>query len=306
MDKELLKKLEAQKPKKKFKITGTKVLRFINVVLLVLIGFSMIYPLWEIVVKSFMTDKEIISSKSFWWPKTWQFEGYKTIFQDKTYNFGRAFLNSVFVTVTDTIYQLIITTITAYALSKKTLPGKKFFHFFYIFTMYFGGGMIPYYLVIRELGLLDNILVLIVPSFISIYNVLIMKSFFQSFPQELLEAAKIDGTGELGAFIKVVLPLSKAILATIALFIAVGVWNNWFTTMLFIQDPLKRPMAYTLQVIIEKSTGANVDPGSGMVEVIGESVQYAAIVVSTLPIIIIYPFLQKHFTKGVMIGSIKG
>ncbi len=294
------------KPKKKFKITLSKVLRFINVILLILIGFTMIYPFWEIVVKSFMTDKEIISSSSYWWPHSWQFEGYRTIFVDKTYNFGQAFINSVFVTVVDTIYQLIITTLTAYALSKKTLPGKKFFHFFYIFTMYFGGGMIPYYLVIRELGLLDNIMVLIIPSFISIYNVLIMKSFFQSFPSELLEAAKIDGTGEFGAFLKVVLPLSKAILATVALFIAVGVWNNWFSTMLFIQDPTKRPMAYTLQVIIEKSTGANVDPGSGTAEIIGESVQYAAIVVSTLPIIIVYPFLQKHFTKGVMIGSIKG
>ncbi len=306
MDELILKDIQDKKIKKKFKITGGMVLRTINVVLLVLIAFTMVYPFWEILMKSFMTDKDIISSTHFLWPKTWQFDGYSTIFTDKTYNFGRAFLNSVFVTVVDTVYQLVITTLTAYALSKKTLPGKRFFHFFYIFTMYFGGGMIPYYLVIQKLGLVNQIWVLIIPSFISIYNVLIMKSFFQSFPQELLEAAKIDGAGELGAFIRVVLPLSKAILATIALFIAVGVWNNWYTTMLYIQDPSLRPMAYTLQVIIEKSRGASADPGGVGMEVIGESVQYAAIIVSTLPIIIIYPFLQKHFTKGVMIGSIKG
>lgn len=132
-----------------------------------------------------------------------------------------------------------------------------------------------------------------------------MRSFFISFPQELLEAAKIDGAGEFKTFVKVVLPLSKAILATIALFIAVGVWNNWFTTMLFIQDADLRPLAYALQIIIEKSRNASSESGVGL-QLIGESVQYAAIIVSTVPILIVYPFLQKHFTKGVMIGSIKG
>ena len=173
--------------------------------------------------------------------------------------------------------------------------------------MYFGGGLIPYYIVIRDLQLLDTIWVLIIPSFISVYNVLIMRSFFTSFPKELYEASKIDGASEFQVFLKVVLPLSKAILATMALFIAVGTWNNWFSTMLYVQNPDFRPMAYTLQVIIEKSRGANTDAGVGVgLEVIGESVQYAAIIVSTVPILIVYPFLQKHFTKGVMIGSIKG
>lgn len=292
---------------KKRKFSIDKILGVINIIALCLIGFTMIYPFWEILVKSFMTDKEIISSTSFFWPKSWQFQGYKTIFTDETYNFGRAFVNSVFVTVCVTIYQLTITTLTAYALSKRNMPGRGFLNFFFIFTMYFGGGLIPYYIVIRDLKLLDTIWVLIIPSFISVYNVLIMRSFFVSFPKELYEASKIDGAGEFQVFLKVVLPLSKAILATMALFIAVGTWNNWFSTMLYVQNPDLRPMAYTLQVIIEKSRGANVDAGVGVgLEVIGESVQYAAIIVSTVPILIVYPFLQKHFTKGVMIGSIKG
>lgn len=292
---------------KKRRFSIDKILSVVNIIALCAIGFTMIYPFWEILVKSFMTDKEIISSTSFFWPKTWQLEGYKTIFTDKTYNFGRAFLNSVFVTTCVTIYQLTITTLTAYAMSKPNMPGRKILNFFLIFTMYFGGGLIPYYIIIRNLGLLDTIWVLIIPSFISVYNVLIMRSFFISFPKELYEASKIDGASEFQVFIKVVLPLSKAILATIALFIAVGTWNNWFSTMLFVQNPDYRPMAYTLQVIIEKSKGANVDAGSGVgLEVIGESVQYAAIIVSTVPILVVYPFLQKHFTKGVMIGSIKG
>ena len=290
----------------KRRISINKILKVINIILLILIGFTMIYPFWEILVKSFMTDKDIISSTFYFWPKNWQFEGYKTIFTNKTYNFGRAFLNSVIVTVLDTIYQLVITTLAAYALSKKTLPGRKFLNFFFIFTMYFGGGLIPYYLLIKEL--MNTLWVLIIPSFISVYNVLIMRSFFSTFPKELIEAAKIDGASEAHVFIKVVLPLSKAILATMALFIAVGVWNNWFTSMLFQTESIDfRPMAYTLKVIIDTSRGINAEAGvGGFNEVIGESVQYAAIIVSTVPILCVYPFLQKHFTKGVMIGSIKG
>ena len=239
--------------KRKFSID--KFLSVINIIALCIIGFTMIYPFWEILVKSFMTDKEIISSDSFLWPSSFQFDGYKTIFTDETYNFGRAFLNSVVVTVAVTIYQLTITTLSAYALSKKTLPGRKILNFFFIFTMYFGGGLIPYYIVIRNLQLLDTMWVLIIPSFLSVYNMLIMRSFFANFPTELYEASKIDGANQFQIFIKVVLPLSKAILATMALFIAVGTWNNWFSTMLYVQNPDYRPMAYTLQVIIEKSRG---------------------------------------------------
>ena len=201
--------------KRKFSID--KLLSVVNIIALCIIGFTMIYPFWEILVKSFMTDKEIISSDSFWWPSSFQFDGYKTIFTDKTYNFGRAFLNSVIVTVAVTIYQLVITTLSAYALSKKTLPGRGFLNFFFIFTMYFGGGLIPYYIVIRNLGLLDTMWVLIIPSFLSVYNMLIMRSFFSNFPTELYEASKIDGANQFQIFIKVVLPVSKAILATMAL-----------------------------------------------------------------------------------------
>ena len=282
-------------------------LRIVNYTLLFLVAFTMLSPFWEILVKSFMTDEDIISTTIALWPKNWQLEGYKVIFTDVTYNMGRAFLNSVFVTVADTVYQLAITTMAAYALARETLPGKKFFFFYFIVTMYFGGGLIPYYIVIRSLNLLNKIWVLIIPSFISVFNVLVMKAFFLGLPSELEEAAKIDGAGDFRIFCLIVLPLSKAILATIALFIAVGVWNNWFNTMLFIQDPDIRPLAYTLQVIIEKSRGYNTDTGAGIGStIIGESVQYAAIIVTVVPIILIYPFLQKHFTKGVLIGSVKG
>ena len=292
---------------KRRKFSINKGLRVVNVIALLLISFTMIYPFWEVLVKSLMSDREIIDSTTFFWPETVQLEGYRIIFTDPMYNFGRAFFNSVFVTVVTTVYQLTITTLTAYALSKKDLPGRPILNFFFIFTMYFGGGLIPYYLVIRDLGLLNKIWVLIIPQFISVYNVLVMRSFFQSFPSELVEASKIDGASDFQVFVKMVLPLSKAILATIALFIAVGIWNNWFNSMLYLQKtPEYRPMAYALKVIIDKASMNTTSVGSGQFEMIGESVQYAAIIVSTVPILIVYPFLQKHFTKGVMIGSIKG
>lgn len=283
------------------------ILKVVNYTILFFLAFIMLYPFWDILVKSFMTDADIIRNGLTLWPTNWQFEGYKTIFQDKTYNFGLAFGNSVFITLTDTVYQLTITALSAYALTKKTLPGRKFFLVYFMFTMYFGGGMIPYYIVIRELNLLDTRWVMIIPSFISIFNVLVMKSFFDGLPEELLDAACIDGAGDIRTFIVIVLPLSKAVLATIALFIAVGVWNNWFAPMLYIQDATKRPLAYALQIIIEKSRGINTEnPGVGGLVIIGQSVQFAAIVVAVFPIMAVYPFLQKHFTKGVLIGSVKG
>lgn len=298
--------LSSAKPMKMKKPKTDIVLTVINYLLLSFLVVVMLYPFWSIFVKSFMSDRDIISYPYALWPKNWQIDGYKTIFTNKTYNFGRAFGNSVFVTVVDTIYQLAITTMAAYALSKKTLPGKGPIFFYFIFTMYFGGGLIPYYMVVRDLNLLDSIWVLIIPQFISVYNVLIMRSFFLGIPAELEEAARIDGAGDFKVFLVIVLPLSKAVLATIALFIAVGKWNDWYSAMLFVQDATKRPMAYTLQVIIETCRGVNVDVGMGQQQVVGESVQYAAIIVSTAPIIMVYPFLQKHFTKGVLIGSIKG
>ncbi len=282
------------------------ILKVVNYTVLFFLVVIMLYPFWDILVKSFMTDEEIMSNGITLWPKRWHIVAYDRILTDTTYNFVRAFGNSVFVTVLDTIYQLSITAMCAYALTKKSLPGRKIITFYLMFTMYFGGGMIPYYIVIRELNLLDSIWVMIIPSFISVFNVLVMKAFFEGLPEELLDAACIDGAGDMRTFLSIVLPLSKAVLATIALFIAVGVWNNWFTPMLYLQDATKRPLAYTLQVIIQKASGANTEnPGVGQ-ETIGQSIQFAAIVVAVFPIMAIYPFLQKHFTKGVLIGSVKG
>lgn len=276
----------------------------LNSILLACMCLLVIYPFWMIVMKSFMSDMDIIANKLALWPQEFQFSGYEAIFTDSVYNFGRAFYNSVLITVVDTVYQLAITACTAYTLSRKHLPGKKILLFYFVFTMYFGGGLIPYYLVIRDLGLRNTLAVMVIPSFLSVFNMLIIRSYFVGFPKDLEEAARIDGAGNAQIFLRIVLPLSGAILATIALFIAVGQWNNWYTAMLYITDLDKRPMAYALQVIIDKSKGSNSMIG-GQVQVIGKSIQFAAIVVTIVPVMIVYPFFQKHFVKGVMIGSLK-
>ena len=282
-----------------------RILHVFNLVFLVVIAFTMVYPFWEIFVTSFMTDQEINSQYFCVWPKTFRWEAYRRIFTDPVYDFGGAFFNSVIVTAATTVYQLAITAMTAYALTRKTLPGKKIFFFFFIITMYFSGGMIPYYIVVTGLGLSDTLAVMIIPSFMSVFNMLVMRAFFQELPSSLEEAATIDGASYFRVFWSIVLPLSKAVLATIALFIAVGKWNDWYTAMLFIQRPDIRPLAYALQKIMEKAGGNSTGTGVN-IEIIGESVRSAAIVVAVFPIMIIYPFFQKHFVKGVLIGSIKG
>ena len=273
---------------------------------LIIFSILIIVPFWMVIVKSFMSDKDIMNNPLSLWPENFQFSGYETIFTNKMYDFGRAFLNSVYITLVGTVYQLAITTLTAYALSKKHLRGKKIIMLYFVFTMYFSGGTIPYYLVVNSLNLTGKLEVMYIPAFMGIFNMLVMRAYFIGLPQDLEEAARIDGLGNFGIFIKIVLPLSTAILATIALFISVGLWNNWYTSMLFMLPHDKRPMAYALQVIIEHSRGSSGENSAGVTTPIGQSIQYAGIVVSIVPIMCVYPFLQKHFTKGVLVGSIKG
>ena len=273
---------------------------------LIIFSILIIVPFWMVIVKSFMSDKDIMNNPLSLWPENFQFSGYETIFTNKMYDFGRAFLNSVYITLVGTVYQLAITTLTAYALSKKHLRGKKIIMLYFVFTMYFSGGTIPYYLVVNSLNLTGKLEVMYIPAFMGIFNMLVMRAYFIGLPQDLEEAARIDGLGNFGIFIKIVLPLSTAILATIALFISVGLWNNWYTSMLFMLPHDKRPMAYALQVIIEHSRGSSGENSADVTTPIGQSIQYAGIVVSIVPIMCVYPFIQKFFVKGVMVGAVKG
>lgn len=277
-----------------------------NYIFLGLFGLLAILPFLFVISGSFATEAEITKRAIFLVPTTFSIDAYKFIFSTDT--IVRSILVSVYITVLGTIVNLIFTVTMAYPLARRNLMGRNLILNLVIFTMLFGGGMIPTYLVIRDLQLLDTMGALILPGAISAFNLIIVKNFFQELPPELEEAARIDGCNELGLLWKIVLPLSKPVLATFTLFYAVGHWNNFFTALLYINDPAKWPLQVILRQIVMLSQSAgdmsSMDPN--FVQPPEQSIKMAVIVVGTLPILCIYPFLQKHFAKGVLLGSIKG
>ncbi|GAA0136662.1 carbohydrate ABC transporter permease [Paenibacillus sp. YSY-4.3] len=291
---------------KQYRSTSEKIFDAFNYVFLALFGLLAILPFIFVISGSFATDAEITKRAVFLIPKTFSLDAYKFIFSTDT--IMRSIGVSIYVTVIGTIVNLFFTVTMAYPMARRNLMGRNLILNLVIFTMLFGGGMIPTYLVIRELHLLDTLNSLIIPGAISAFNLIIVKNFFQELPPGLEEAAKIDGCNELSLLWKIVLPLSKPVLATFTLFYAVGHWNNFFSALLYINDPSKWPLQVMLRQIVMLSQSAgdlsSMDPT--FVQPPEQSIKMAVIVVGTIPILCVYPFLQKHFAKGVLLGSIKG
>ncbi|TWD93739.1 carbohydrate ABC transporter membrane protein 2 (CUT1 family) [Neobacillus bataviensis] len=286
---------------------GGRIFDAFNVVILAIIGIIMILPFLYIIAGSFATEAELTSRNFFIWPETFTLTAYKYIFSTAT--FSRSILVSIGVTLVGTLVCLFFTFTMAYPLSRKNLLGRNLFMNMIVFSMLFSGGMIPTYIVVKSLGLLDSYWSLILPGAINPFNLIIVKTFFQGIPNELEEAAKIDGCTEMGIFWRIILPLSKPVLATFALFYAVGIWNDFFHALLYISDNTKWPVQVLLQQIIILSQGNLADTasqGASYVEPPAQSLKLAVVVVATLPILIVYPFLQKHFAKGMLLGSVKG
>ncbi|WNQ09508.1 carbohydrate ABC transporter permease [Paenibacillus aurantius] len=278
-----------------------------NYLFLGLFALVSVLPFLYVIAGSFASDAELTKRAVFLIPETFSLAAYKFIFSTDT--IIRSIWVSVYVTVVGTIVNLLFTVTMAYPLARKGLMGRNTLLNLIIFSMLFGGGMIPTYLVVRELHLLDSFWALILPGAISAFNLIIVKNFFQELPPELEEAAKIDGCTELALLWKIVLPLSMPVLATFTLFYAVGHWNNFFSALLYINDPSKWPLQVMLRQIVLLSQAAagdlnNMDPN--FVKPPEQSIKLAVIVVGTIPILLVYPFLQKHFAKGVLIGSVKG
>ena len=277
-----------------------------NVIFLAAVAAVTILPFIYVLACSFATEKEILEKPFFIIPSEFQFESYKYIFSSAT--LPRAFVNTVYITIVGTIIALFFNITLAYPLAKQRIMGRNVILSLITFTLVFGGGMIPTFLVIKGLGLIDSLWSLMLPGAISTWNLIIIKNFFQGIPAELEEAAKIDGAGDMRVLWQIVLPLSKPMLATFALFYAVGFWNSYTSTLLYINEMDKWTLQIMLRQIIMLANGA-ID-GSEYDETVArppsESVQMAVIVFGTLPILCVYPFLQKHFTKGVMVGAIKG
>jgi putative aldouronate transport system permease protein len=289
--------------KYRFNTPAGRVFDVFNVVLLVAIAIVALVPFVYVLAGSFATEAELATRSFFLWPETFSLDAYEAIFTSPA--FVRALITTIAVTAVGTLVQLMLTATMAYPLSKANLPGGRLILSLIVFTMVFGGGMIPTFLVVKDLGLLNNYWALILPMAINPFSLIIIKNFFQQLPAELEESAKIDGANELQTLWSIVLPLSKPVLATFALFYAVGIWNDFMSPLLYLNDN----SMWTLQMFLRQVTVATdlsvveqdptqLPPAQG--------IKFAVIIVATLPIVLFYPFLQKHFAKGMLIGSVKG
>lgn len=274
----------------------------LNYVFFSIIGLIMLYPFWYVLMFSLSDPAKSNIGGLYLIPNGFTLDTYK-------YAFGKdilfsGFFNSVFITVVGTFINMVLSVLLAYPLSRETLPGKKYFMMFVIFPMLFSGGMIPTYLVVKGFGLLDSVWSLIISMALNVYNLLILNKFFKGIPESLIEAARIDGCGDFRTLVSIVLPLSKAALATVALFYAVGHWNEFLYGTIYINSEEHWPLQVVLRNIIDMvSTDLN---GSEQAFLNPENFKMATIIITVAPIICVYPFLQKYFTQGVMLGSVKG
>lgn len=281
-----------------------KVFKVFNTILMIIIAMVTLYPFLYLVAQSFSAEAAIIKGQVTIFPVDFNLVTYKSVIAKG--DFQRYYLNTVIYAVTGTIASLFTSSILAYPLSKPHLRLNKFFGPFIIFTMYFGGGLIPNYVLINNLGLRNTAAAFILPGLVGTYYVLLMRSFFANVPQELEEAGEIDGLSKFGVFFKIVLPLSKPIMATMTLFYMAGYWSNWFTAFLYLDSREKWPVAYYLrQIIIGASTSAN--PGAVNAETmqIAANIKSCCMVLMAVPIICVYPFIQKYFVQGMMLGGVK-
>ncbi len=278
-----------------------------NYIFFTLLCIVMVYPFWHVIMMSLSSVEATAKGGVFLWPKGFNLETYAKVFNDPSIWSG--YFTTILVTLSGTLFGTLFTATTAYPLSKKYLPFSKTMLLLVLFTMLFSGGMIPGYLLMKNLGLIDNRLSLILPGLVSAYNVIIMKSFFQSLPESLEESAKIDGATEVTVFWKIILPLSKATIATIALFTAVGYWNDYFSTVLYINSKERWALQAVLRYMLTNTNQAMQSAGvsvAAATNVTAATIKSASVVVATVPILCVYPFVQKYFVKGVMIGGVKG
>jgi len=290
------------------KTSDEKVFDFIVYAIAAIIIIIVLYPLLFIVSASFSDPSKVLNGEVWLLPKGVTLEAYKSILHDDKIWIG--YRNTILYTVVGTVINILMTILAAYPLSRPDLPGRNAVMVLITLTMFFGGGLIPTYLLIKDLGMVNTMWALIVPGAIATYNLIVMRTYFQSsIPWELQEAAHIDGCSNWRLLISIILPLSKPILAVMVLFYAVGHWNSFFPALIYLRDEALHPLQLVLREILMISQSVAFDGGGVGLEdqiLLAESIKFAVIIVSTLPVLIMYPFVQRHFVKGVMIGSIKG
>lgn len=292
----------------KKKSGGDKAFDLALIAVSVLIIIVIAYPLYFVVIASFSQPEAVLGGKLRFLPVGFNVDSYKMVLSERKVWVG--YRNTILYTVLGTCINLVLTTLAAYPLSRKDMPFRGQLTFVASFTMLFGGGMIPVYMVVRSLGLMDSIWAMVIPNALATYNMLVMKNYFQSsIPDELQEAAAIDGCDHFRTLLRVVLPLSAPIMAVIMLFYAVGHWNAFFNAIIYLRNQELFPLQIVLRdILLQNSLEAVGGDLTGMYEKVmrGETMKYALIIVASAPVIILYPFVQKYFVKGVMVGAIKG
>ncbi len=268
------------------------------------------YPLYYVLIASFSNPYDVYAGKTFLLPSGFTLDGYKSVFADP--NIVTGFINSIKYTVIGTVFSVVILYIAAYPLSVKDLPGRKFFSIFFIITMYFGGGLVPTYLIVKETGLINNMWALFLPGGVAVGNMIIVRNFFEnSIPKEMIEASKIDGASQWLTFGRIVVPLSRSIMAVMVVFSMVAYWNDWFTAMIYLPGTDKAPLPLVLRNILIKSSASasqasTISGGFAELNKMTEMIKFSSIIIAALPMLIIYPFVQKYFEKGFMAGAVKG
>ena len=282
----------------------------ILVVLCLAILLVVAYPLYYVLVASFSDPYDVYAGKTFLLPSQFSFEGYAAVFSDDSILTGYA--NSIWYTVIGTVFSVAMIYITAYPLSNPDLPGRKFFNIFFVITMYFGGGLIPTYLIVKNTGLINTTWAMFLPGGVAVSNMIIARNFFEtSIPKELKEACEIDGASKLRMFFSIIIPLSKPIMALMVVFSMVAYWNDWFTALIYMTGEGRAPLPLVLRnILIASETSASqasmISGGYAELNKLTEMIKFSSIIVAAAPMLIIYPFVQKYFEQGFMAGAVKG
>ena len=285
---------------------GDRVFYIVNAIFLTFLAIVILYPVYFIIIASISDPDAVLGGQVILYPVKITFEGFEKILHRS--DIWRGYLNTIWYTLVTVILSLFVTIPAGWALSRKTTPGRKFWMVFFIIPMFFGGGLIPFYNVMSGLHLVNSAWAIILPAILSVWNLFMTKTFFESsIPEGLLEAARIDGAGKFRTFLEIVIPLAKPIIAVMALYYAVGQWNSYFNAMIFLQDETKYPLQLVLKEILIASESTVGGSGETILQQyrLANQLKYVSVIVSSLPVLCLYPFVQKYFAQGVMLGSLK-
>ena len=285
---------------------GDRFFYIVNAIFLTVLAIVILYPVYFIIIASISDPDAVLGGQVVLYPVKITFEGFEKILHRS--DIWRGYLNTIWYTLVTVILSLFVTIPAGWALSRKTTPGRKFWMVFFIIPMFFGGGLIPFYNVMSGLHLVNTAWAIILPAILSVWNLFMTKTFFESsIPEGLLEAARIDGAGKFRTFLEIVIPLAKPIIAVMALYYAVGQWNSYFNAMIFLQDETKYPLQLVLKEILIASESTVGGSGETILQQyrLANQLKYVSVIVSSLPVLCLYPFVQKYFAQGIMLGSLK-